>query len=63
MRAHRDVITCAVATANGFAMPYRKTVQPEEKHMTEHRLLTPLRKPALDGVLRTLARGPSEAKS
>jgi hypothetical protein len=65
MRAHRDVITCAVATANGFAMPYRtrQIVQPEEKDMTEHRLLTPLRKPALDGVLRTLARGPSEAKS
>jgi hypothetical protein len=65
MRAHRDVITCAVATANGFAMPYRtrQTVQPEENDTAERTLITPLRKPALDGVRRTLARGPSETKS
>jgi hypothetical protein len=65
MREHRDVITCAVATANGFAMPYRtrQTVQPEENDRAEHGLVKPVRKPPLDGVLRTLARGPSDAKS
>ncbi len=32
MREHRNSITCAVATANGFAMPYRaRAVQPLEK--------------------------------
>jgi hypothetical protein len=65
MREHRDVITCAVATANGFAMPYRtrQPVEPDESEGPEHRLMKPMRKPSLDGVLRTLARGPSEAKS
>jgi hypothetical protein len=32
MREHRNVITCTVATANGFAMPYRaRPVPPLEK--------------------------------
>jgi hypothetical protein len=32
MREHRNSITCAVATANGFAMPYRaRPVPPLEK--------------------------------
>ena len=37
MREHRDVITCAVATANGFAMPYRtrQAVEPEESDRAE----------------------------
>lgn len=65
MREHRDVITCAVATANGFAMPYRmrQPVEPEENDRADHGLMKPMRKPSLDGVLRTLARGPSDAKS
>ena len=29
MREHRDYITCAVATANGFAMPYRARPAPQ----------------------------------
>jgi hypothetical protein len=32
MREHRNVITCTVATANGFAMPYRaRPVPPLQK--------------------------------
>ena len=32
MREHRNSITCAVATANGFAMPYRaRPVPPLQK--------------------------------
>jgi hypothetical protein len=32
MREHRNIITCTVATANGFAMPYRaRPVPPLEK--------------------------------
>ena len=63
MREHRDVVTCAVATANGFAMPYRtrRIVVPEEN--AELDVMEPMRKPALDGVRRTLARGSREAKS
>jgi hypothetical protein len=54
-----------VATANGFAMPYRtrQPVEPEENDRAEHGLMKPMRKPSLDGVVRTLARGPRDAKS
>jgi hypothetical protein len=32
MREYRNIITCTVATANGFAMPYRaRPVPPLEK--------------------------------
>jgi hypothetical protein len=66
MREHRDVITCAVATANGFAMPYRtrQAVGPADSEMATQGLETPVtRGPSRGGVLRTLARGPRDAKS
>jgi hypothetical protein len=66
MREHRDVITCAVATANGFAMPYRtrQPVGPADSETAAQGSETPVtRGRSLSGVLRTLARGPRDAKS
>ncbi len=53
MREHRHVVTCAVATANGFAMPYRTrhSSQPDEDDVAAQELV--MRKPTFDGVLRT----------
>jgi hypothetical protein len=63
MREHRHVITCAVATANGFAMPYRtrQAAQPDANDVAAQWLV--MREPPFDGVLRTLARVTSETKS
>jgi hypothetical protein len=66
MREHRDVITCAVATANGFAMPYRtrQAAGPVDSETVEQSEEAPVtRGPSRGGVLRTLARGMRDAKS
>jgi len=65
MREHRDVITCAVATANGFAMPYRtrQAAGPVDSETVEQSEETPVTRGPSRGVLRTLARGTRDAKS
>jgi hypothetical protein len=65
MREHREY-TCAVATGNGFAMPYRvkpATVQPVEAEATVEDNEPMMRRPLFAGVLATLAKGKRKPKS
>ena len=65
MREQRNYIVCSVATANGFAMPYRarpvKAI--DESVAAEDDVMPAMQRPPMDGVLATLAKGRRTSKS
>ncbi len=66
MPEHRGYITRAVATGNGFAMPYRvkpAPVRPAEVEAAVEDEEPMMRRPLLAGVLATLAKGKPKSKS
>jgi len=64
MREQRNYIVCSVATANGFAMPYRaKPVTVIDDIAADDDVLPAMRRPLMAGVLATLAKGKRKSKS
>ena len=65
MREQRNYIVCSVATANGFAMPYRArpVTAIDENVAAEDDVLPAMRRPLMAGVLATLAKGKRTSKS
>jgi len=64
MREQRNYIVCSVATANGFAMPYRaKPVTAIDESAAEDDVMPDMRRRLMAGVLATLAKGKRKSKS
>ncbi|MGC1710294.1 MAG: hypothetical protein WA717_01655 [Methyloceanibacter sp.] len=65
MREQRNYIVCSVATANGFAMPYRArpVTAIDESVAAEDDVMPAMRRPLMAGVLATLAKGKRTSKS